>query len=178
MKVTIAANQALLEQGEELIQRVSDAAYGRAIPTVFGSSIGAHVRHNLDHYACLLKGLPAGRVDYATRARDTGMETDRAQALAELARLRLELGRLKHLPESLSVRRESSPDGAFAPSSPARELEFLLSHTVHHYAIVAILCRLQSIPVAAGFGVAPSTLRHRAALRGGTSAPRQDPCAP
>jgi hypothetical protein len=43
----------------------------------------------------------------------------------------------------------------------ARELEFLLSHTVHHYAIVAILCRLQGIAVDDGFGVAPSTLRHR-----------------
>jgi len=50
-----------------------------------------------------------------------------------------------------------------ASTSIKRELAFLLSHTIHHYAIVAIICRLQGLSVEDDFGIAPSTLRHRAA---------------
>jgi uncharacterized damage-inducible protein DinB len=46
-------------------------------------------------------------------------------------------------------------------STVARELQFLLSHTVHHYALVAIRLRLAGREPAAGFGVSPSTLRFR-----------------
>jgi hypothetical protein len=45
-------------------------------------------------------------------------------------------------------------------SSIARELQSLLSHTVHHYALIAIALRLQGIEPSAEFGVAPSTLEH------------------
>jgi hypothetical protein len=41
-----------------------------------------------------------------------------------------------------------------------RELQFLLSHTVHHYALMALILRLQGFNPAAEFGVAPSTLQH------------------
>ncbi len=48
-----------------------------------------------------------------------------------------------------------------ATSSITRELDFLLSHTIHHYAIIAVLCRLQNVEVEPDFGVAPSTLRYQ-----------------
>ncbi len=31
----------------------------------------------------------------------------------------------------------------WTPTSFVRELELLLSHTVHHYALVAVMCRLE-----------------------------------
>ena len=45
-------------------------------------------------------------------------------------------------------------------SSVLRELDFLRSHTVHHYSLIAMLLRLHEIDPGAEFGVAPSTLRH------------------
>jgi hypothetical protein len=47
------------------------------------------------------------------------------------------------------------------PSSVGRELLFLSSHTVHHWALVAALLRHQGIEPGVEFGVAPSTLDHR-----------------
>jgi hypothetical protein len=49
-------------------------------------------------------------------------------------------------------------------STARRELRFLLSHTIHHYALIALSLGTRGfeIPEAlSGFGVAPSTLRHR-----------------
>lgn len=162
MTDSIAANLGILKQGEALLIRLRDDAYTRCLPAVFGSSIGAHIRHNLDHYTCFLAGLPYRRIDYTARPRDTRIETERAHALSEFASLGRTFEALNLSHDALRVRSESNPHNAPAPSSMARELEFLLSHSVHHYAIVAILCRLQDIAVEDGFGVAPSTLRHRA----------------
>jgi hypothetical protein len=47
----------------------------------------------------------------------------------------------------------------FSPSTIGRELQFLASHTVHHFAIMAMILRLQDIHPPADFGIAPSTLR-------------------
>lgn len=170
MTDSLAANLGILKQGEILLHRLRDDAYTHCLPSVFGSSIGAHIRHNLDHYACFLAGLPSGRIDYTARPRNARIETERAVALGEFARVCQAFEAMDIAHGSLQVRSESNPDSTPAPSSMARELEFLLSHTVHHYAIVAILCRLQGIAVEDGFGVAPSTLRHRTETK--------TPCAP
>jgi hypothetical protein len=45
-------------------------------------------------------------------------------------------------------------------STVARELQFLLSHTIHHYALIALVLRLQGFTTGEEFGVNPSTLRH------------------
>jgi hypothetical protein len=45
-------------------------------------------------------------------------------------------------------------------SSVLRELEFLQSHAVHHYSLIAALLRLHGIEPDAEFGVAPSTLKY------------------
>lgn len=182
MNASLEANLALLAQGRRLLARLDDAVYVRALPSVFGASIGGHIRHNLDHYRCLLAGLSAGRVDYSGRERDRRTETDRFHALAELASLRRALAALPYA-RDLLVRRESDPEGAWAPSSMARELDFLMSHTVHHYAIVAILCRLQGIAPEPDFGIAPSTLRHQAAQTStgalaDAASQENAPCAP
>jgi hypothetical protein len=49
---------------------------------------------------------------------------------------------------------------SWCSSSVVRELEFLQSHTVHHYSLIAILLRLQGIEPEEDFGVAPSTLEY------------------
>lgn len=41
-----------------------------------------------------------------------------------------------------------------------RELQFLLSHTVHHFALIATLLERFEIGVPEDFGIAPSTLKY------------------
>ncbi len=155
-------NCALLRQTIELVASLGAERYTRRVPVAFNASIGAHVRHVVDHYRSLLAGLGGDRpVDYESRARDPALEQDPAQAcaaLAEIERVLAGLGRSPP-PHPLAYATETWPRGQ-APTSLVRELEFLLSHTVHHCALVAVMCRLQGHATAPGFGVAPSTLRH------------------
>ena len=46
-----------------------------------------------------------------------------------------------------------------AVSSVARELQFLVSHTVHHDALIAAAARHLGVDVDSCYGIAPSTLR-------------------
>ena len=46
-------------------------------------------------------------------------------------------------------------------STVQRELMYVLSHTVHHYAIISLLALQSGVKLDAEFGVAPSTLAYR-----------------
>ena len=45
-------------------------------------------------------------------------------------------------------------------SSGLRELDFLQSHTIHHFALIAYKLEALGIEVEDNFGVAPSTLKY------------------
>lgn len=161
MKTILQQNIAALSQGEALLLQISDEVFNKMVTAVFDSTIGTHIRHNLDHYNCFIVGLKNGHIDYAVRARDPRIEEDRGYALTEINRLRIALETLLDCQDYPHVSVECDVSPGLALSSVQRELEFLLSHTVHHYAIIAIICRLQGILIDDEFGVAPSTLRYR-----------------
>ena len=56
---------------------------------------------------------------------------------------------------------DDASDGDVTASSIGRELGFLLSHTIHHCALIAVMMRLRGLATPPGFGVAPATMRHR-----------------
>src|ERR1043166_5979436 len=58
---------------------------------------------------------------------------------------------------------DDRPD--WRPSSAGRELQFLCSHTVHHYALIKLLLDGSGVDLGAEFGVAPSTLAYQRAAR-------------
>ena len=64
----------------------------------------------------------------------------------------------------VSVRMASSGDSMrtsdATQSSINRELQYLVAHTVHHYALIGFILRLQGIVPPEDFGIAPSTLQH------------------
>jgi hypothetical protein len=51
---------------------------------------------------------------------------------------------------------------SFMESSLSRELQVLSSHTVHHFALIAVTLRAHGVQMDPDFGMAPSTLRHLA----------------
>lgn len=160
-------NIAYLEQGVALLQRIDDAAYTRGHPAAFSSGFGPHLRHCLDHYERFLAGLPAGRVDYDARGRDPRTETDRAFALekirAVIAGLRAIAPSQADQPIEIKLDCGEDTDSAtwWSKSTVRRELQFLVSHTVHHYALIAFILRTFDVDTGAEFGVAPSTLRYQ-----------------
>ena len=163
-------NVALIEQGVELISTIDGAVYRRNMHDLFTSGVGKHFRHVLDFYDRLTSGYRIV-VDYDERRRDERVETDPQYAVE---RARSACAALRHMAEaahddeSLGVRvrvevrdREGRP--IETDSTLDRELDVLAAHTIHHYALIAQLLRIQGIEVDHSFGVAPSTRRFLAA---------------
>ncbi len=157
---------AILRQGVKLINEIDEELY--VTPEAEGKAcVGSHFRHNLDFVLNFLRGLASGKIDYNRRERDLRVEEDRRYAISrfdfvieELCNLPVDIGCKK-----VSVRLEESPDNPeiseqWCDSSVLRELEFLHSHTLHHYALIADKLALLGFNVGKGFGVAPSTLQY------------------
>lgn len=161
----VADNILLLEQCADVLEGLPTEAYATADDRCLGSSIGGHVRHCLEHYGSLLTGLDAGTIDYDQRARDRRLQVDVEAAGAALRSTAAALARrltFVRLERPLRVLAEGeASDGEVTASSIGRELGFLLSHTIHHCALIAVVMRLRGLATPSGFGVAPSTLRHR-----------------
>ena len=168
MNTLLAANITCLEQGIQLLQEMDPLSYARKCPDVFNSSIGGHIRHNLDHYLAFVEGEPDGRIDYDARKRDSGIETDPLAAVEVMASLVSGLLVMDNadLDAALQIRMDDGGDSTWSGTTLRRELQFLLSHTIHHYALVVSIATrygIRSFPE--GFGVAPSTIHYHESLR-------------
>ena len=132
------------------------AAQGRS-----SGSIGGHVRHCLDHVRALLAADARMEMTYDSRLRGTRVESDPATAIDELERLSLALedisGTSLHDPIQLAALVDHDGPVVRISTSVGREIAFVLQHTIHHCAIVAVLLERNGIAVGSRFGYAPST---------------------
>jgi len=126
--------------------------------------VGAHLRHVIEHHEALL--LPGrGRVvDYDARPRDTLLECCPQLARRRLLALQRQLGTADlDLEAPLAVRGLAGLAGEFAfevESSLGRELAFVASHAVHHFAQLVPYLRQHGLPIPEGLGLAPATVAH------------------
>lgn len=157
---------ALLRQAVALLEGLPDGLYTCTSSFTPEGTVGRHMRHCVDFFERFLDGLPTGRIDYADRRRDPAIESSRAIALTRLAELERRLAPLTGLDlrRAILVRPEDDDldprdPGAWFGLSIGRELRFLASHTVHHFALIAVVLRTLGHPTDPEFGVAPSTLR-------------------
>lgn len=154
----------LLHQLFDLVESLTAEQYARKPVGVVESSVGGHVRHNLDHVEALLRGLRSGELSYDHRDRGTDVERDRVAAMTAILRLEAELNELAwdEVSNPLTLSTLVAPDlpPARVATTPDRELAFVVSHTVHHNAIIGIMVKLLGAEVPAEFGYAPSTIQH------------------
>ena len=165
---TVPGNAALmgllceLDRGITMVGTLDDFEY--AIARSGSSSIGAHFRHNLDFVNALLNGLAIRRIDYNDRTRDVRIETEREYAIDQLMFACRRLNSLTpDIIGSHVVVRSEVDEELWHSSTVSREIEFLHSHTVHHYALIKMLISVENDAVSSAFGVSPSTLRFRSA---------------
>ena len=126
------------------------------------SSIGSHIRHIIDRFNCFIDGVAIGTVDYDQRNRDPSLELNRKAASDALAAIKEKLVTDTSLfSNDLSVIEsvDAGCDSVKVSSSIERELMGLVSHTIHHLAIIAMLLRTQGCDVGDVVGKAPSTLK-------------------
>lgn len=155
----------ILRQGIDLIESLDDELYAKSQEPVAASGIGGHIRHCIDHVQCFLDGLDEGRIDYDKRQRDLRVESDRSYAAARMRKAADGLDALVNAERdfgTLTIKMDV-PEGAepfYSSSSIERELQSLISHTVHHFALIAFLVRLNGETTREDFGVALSTLAY------------------
>jgi hypothetical protein len=161
-------DQALAVVGEHLASSATPSTEPTSPP--FAGPVGAHVRHVIEHYEALLQGLRTGAVDYDSRPRDTQLETSPHLARRRLLALHQQLVHLTPglLNQAVQVLGQGGTVGDFSfsvASSLGRELAFLASHAVHHFALLAPHLHRHGVAVPAYFGRAPGTVAHEIATR-------------
>ena len=157
----------VLSQGERLLGEISDETYTCKVPVAFNASIGGHYRHCLDHFRSLIDAARKGDLNYDHRERGTLVETDRFAALNATRELRAAYEKLDPVfltrPLAVTCKTSYSTSGSQAsPSTVGREIMYSVAHAVHHYALIGVMAGVMGLKLPAGFGVAPSTLKHQA----------------
>ena len=163
-------HQALLAYCRDVLAQSADVVRQHVhFASPFSAHIGPHIRHTIEHFDALQKALdgavPNRVLDYDSRARDVRIETDPAFALARLRGLQEWLCADAWCDASfslaLAVHLRGGQQGEHnfvSQSSVARELTFLASHTVHHFAILQGYARQEGKTLGEGLGKAPATV--------------------
>ena len=161
-------NAALLAQAHDTIGRLlseADPAFR------FAQAVGPHLRHVLDHYKAFMAGLgqaPDIRIAYDMRERDMAIQNRPTVAMAWLAAMQESLqlcadsrDTVWGMDTPVQVEAQAGLEGEFELSTSStlgRELLFLSSHTVHHFALVSHYCKAAGVDMGADFGKAPATV--------------------
>jgi len=163
----VRENNQYLQQAIDLIRKIGDELYCNNENPYFKSGVGKHIRHILDFYDCFLTGWHE-KVDYDARNREEGVETDRQLCIQKINNTMAALNELTAVTDEsdngVAVKNDESDQGTeknpFSLSTVERELQFLKFHAVHHFAIIAMILRVQGFESPEDFGFAASTLQY------------------
>lgn len=155
----------LMTQLSDLVRLLDDQQFNAKPESTQCGAIGGHVRHVLDHLVAWLGGVEHGTVNYDDRQRDTAVEHDPTAALHAIKHHTARLAGVsdEQLASPVKVLTSMTSCGSLVslPSTHARELAFVFSHTIHHNAIIGTIARALSIDLPDNFGTAPSTIAYR-----------------
>jgi len=159
-KFFISSLQNTLEKSLVLLENLPESIYIDDSVGPFYSSIGGHIRHILDFYFSIFKGLNNYLIDLTDRERSTAIETDVYFAKTEIKKVLAELesyseydlGEKYELIDDLGQGKISIPTNLFAAFTQAN------SHTIHHYAIISqLLFAFEIVIKDKTFGYNPTT---------------------
>lgn len=165
----VMAAQDVLLQGLGLLFELRDHAYSHVVAAPFNASVGQHYRHVLEHFQSLIMGIRAGEINYDTRERNPRLQGEVTYASIATCDVLRALKRYSEETLALPCKVINSVGyGAATPSTlesnVSRELAYCIGHAIHHYAIVRLICHEIGVTVPTEFGIAPSTLRHKAPI--------------
>jgi len=140
----------------DLLSRTGEPVYlDTTLDPCYGSSIGHHVRHILDHVRNLAQS--PSLIDYESRHRGESCERSLADALRRISTLQAALG-APHFtttpPATICI--SALPAAGMQPitlsSTIERECLYVIDHTVHHLAMIRTLLNRagQSCPESLG----------------------------
>lgn len=145
----------------DISNQLSDTHYSSIDHGISAASVGAHLRHVMDHFDCFLDGLALGKIDYSNRQRDMGSEQNRLLMIQRISHMSERLMTISYDANTpIQVRSGISEPACFVQSSIDREIDFLISHSIHHFAMIKMILERFDYVLPAEFGVAPSTLEY------------------
>ncbi len=160
----LTAVQVHLEKVKTLCADLSDEQFASKLKVLNGSSIGAHVRHIIEFYNCLLEFDYRRTVSYDNRKRDKSLENSKYKSINNIEKILNAIDGVEDF--ELRVLSDYSIFGENESISLAstfyRELAFNIEHTIHHLALIKIGVQAMdtTIPLDENFGYAPSTIRN------------------
>jgi len=165
----VGAAQDVLLQGLGLLFELGDHTFSHAAGAPFNASIGQHYRHIVEHFHSLIVGVRTGEVNYDARERNPRLQGE--VTYASIATCDVLRALKRYTEETLARPCKVINSVGYGTSNPStfesnvsRELAYCIGHAIHHYAIVRLICHEIGVTVPDEFGVAPSTLRHRASI--------------
>ena len=151
-----------LNRGINLLNSINDEEYANDSTAPYYSSIGVHMRHILDVFNCVLKGVDEGVVDLSARDRNELAEVRVDIGLAYFEEIQMKLSKLD--PESLEcvvkVKDDLGLGMVTANYTLAAALIQAHSHAIHHFASIGYIISQLGIDLPDGdFGYNPTTPR-------------------
>ena len=155
-----------LRQLKELAENLNNDQLSSSLMVLNESSIGAHIRHILEFYLCLLEYDNQKNLNYDIRKRDRTIEVCTEKCVLTIENLLVELQkRQTDFEMSLSADYGiGEVDQVITVQTTFfRELLYNIEHLVHHLAIIKIgIQSLESkVNISDDLGVAASTIRNR-----------------
>jgi hypothetical protein len=155
-RVPALALAGCLEDLAALLDATPDPAYVSRPESGVSGSVGA---------PAVLDAADGAVLSYDRRDRDLALEHDRTRGILALRQQGRRLEALVGRPADQSLRLcaqvDCSGSTVEVASSLGRELVFVLQHTIHHQAILALLLAARGVTIPPRFGYAPSTVtRH------------------
>lgn len=152
----------VVNQLSSVLLDLSDEEYTTPSTLLNNNSIGAHYRHVIELFQCLLKGYEIGTVNYTSRIRDKRIETERLLAVELLFKIEKEISKPN---KTLTIHEMVSlmePNVLLIETNFDREVLYNLEHTIHHMALIRIAIKEKSnIVLPDDFGVAFSTTQYK-----------------
>ncbi|MDX1737457.1 MAG: hypothetical protein R3261_04435 [Alphaproteobacteria bacterium] len=149
-----------LDQVEEILIAVQDLPDQEKTNLYIYDGVGRHIRHILDHVQALLQARQSGHLDYNARNRSHLMEVDAANAYSILKNIHKDCDHKWDIGMALTVVSEidtkETRNHAFQ-SNMAREILYVINHTLHHTAYIKLLARGRGVCLADVIGIAPAT---------------------
>jgi len=154
-----------LNEIKNVLLQLTNDQYTFQSTTLFGATIGQHVRHILEFYQSVFRGFETKTINYDNRERNLLIETNPHIAIQVINEICSKLKEANCDTQMILEGNFCVEEGTQIKieTSFLRELAYCLEHSIHHQALIKVgLLEVKCLNfIDDTFGLAPATIRHR-----------------
>lgn len=156
----IIAIDANLQKGIKLLRTINNQVYCNKTIAPYYASIGTHIRHSLDVFTCIFKGVEDRNIDFSFRDRNIQVEEDIKKGLRYFGDVQRNLQKIKgkDLNQIVFVNDDLGIEKVVVQHTLGSVLLQAHNHVIHHYASIGyIMFQLGVDLTSENFGYNPTT---------------------